>query len=106
MAATAPSREADPLISTEPASNRRMIIKLALLSLISGGNMGYSLNIVGFVLKRLEGELVEEWAYGLVGAIAYVGLVIGCPLGAGSHAPSAAVQRRSSERASSWPPSS
>ena len=46
-------RETDALLSDEPSEDPYFIAKLFGMAFISGGNSGYALNSVGFVLARL-----------------------------------------------------
>ena len=74
-------RETDSLLNDEPSEDPYFIAKLFGMAFISGGNSGYALNSVGFVLARLVRDAPEPLPEGLIGSIAYCGIFIGCPLG-------------------------
>ena len=64
-------------------TSRIMLVQLAVFSMLSGANNGYTLIIIGFVLRRLQLTDIsdDELRPGLVGSVAYLGLMIGCPFG-------------------------
>ena len=74
-------RETDALLNEGPSEDPYFIAKLFGMAFISGGNSGYALNSVGFVLARLVRDAPAPLPEGLIGSIAYCGIFIGCPLG-------------------------
>ena len=74
-------RETDSLLNDEPSEDPYFIAKLFGMAFISGGNSGYALNSVGFVLARLVRDAPAPLPEGLIGSIAYCGIFVGCPLG-------------------------
>lgn len=77
--------EASPLVPPprDSHTSRIMLVQLAVFSMLSGANNGYTLIIIGFVLRRLQLTDIsdDELRPGLVGSVAYLGLMIGCPFG-------------------------
>ena len=58
-------RETDALLNDEPSEDPYFIAKLFGMAFISGGNSGYALNSVGFVLARLVRDAPEPLPEGL-----------------------------------------